>query len=138
MKTWLGAAGICFDGNQRVLMVKNRDVNGWSVPSGGIEENETAEACCIREVREETGYSVSEIMYVSTKQKISDGYQRHTSYFLLTLDKSIERGVIDRDILDVDWFSLDDLQEIDHLYPEDVELILDTYEMVLNKQSFVK
>ena len=133
MKLWFGAAGICFDGNQRVLMVRNRDVNGWSVPSGGIEENETAEACCIREVREETGYSVSEVMRLSTKQKISDGYQIQTVYFFLTLDESIERGPIDRDILEVDWISLDVLQQVDQLYPEDVQLIFDTYELYLKQ-----
>lgn len=133
MKSWLGAAGICFDGNQRVLMVRNRDVNGWSVPSGGIEENETAEDCCIREVREETGYTVSDVMRLSTKQKISDGYQIQTAYFLLALDESIERGPIDRDILEVDWISLDVLQEVDHLYPEDVRLILETYEKFLKQ-----
>lgn len=129
MKSWFGAAGICFDENQRVLMVRNRDVNGWSVPSGGIEENETAEDCCIREVREETGYLVSDVTRVSTKQKTSDGYQIQTVYFLLTLDESIERGTIDRDILEVDWISIDALQEVDQLYPEDVQLILDTHEL---------
>lgn len=133
MKSWFGAAGICFDENQRVLMVRNRDVNGWSVPSGGIENDETAEACCIREVREETGYSVSEVMRLSTKQKISDGYQIQTVYFFLTLDESIERGPIDRDILEVDWISLDVLQQVDQLYPEDVQLILDTYELYLKQ-----
>lgn len=127
MKLWFGAAGICFDENQRVLMVRNRDVNGWSVPSGGIENDETAEACCIREVREETGYTANKVMRLSTKQKVSDGYQIQTVYFLLTLDESIARGRIDRDIMEVDWISLDTLQEVDHLYPEDVQLILDTH-----------
>ncbi len=33
----------------------------WSVPSGGQEQGESSEDCCIREVFEETGY-LAEIM----------------------------------------------------------------------------
>ena len=43
-------------------MVKSIASEAWAVPSGGIEEGESPEECCIREVKEETGYDVFEIV----------------------------------------------------------------------------
>ncbi len=42
----------------QILLTKRRDVPVWVLPGGGIENNETLEDACIREVFEETGYTV--------------------------------------------------------------------------------
>jgi len=48
--------GIIFSHDKNsVLLVKRRDVPIWVLPAGGIEENETPEDACLREVLEETG-----------------------------------------------------------------------------------
>ncbi len=41
---------------KKVLLVKRRDVPVWTLPGGGIEDNETFEEAIVREVLEETGY----------------------------------------------------------------------------------
>ncbi|MFN7985126.1 MAG: NUDIX domain-containing protein [Vicinamibacterales bacterium] len=47
--------GIVFDEHQRVLLVRQRDLNIWSTPGGAIEPNETPANAVVREVWEETG-----------------------------------------------------------------------------------
>ncbi|WP_231687655.1 NUDIX domain-containing protein [Bacillus sp. CHD6a] len=54
---------------------------GWSVPSGGIEIGETPEECCIREVKEETGYEVRIIERLFIKESVIKGINVNTHYF---------------------------------------------------------
>ncbi|MDF2671708.1 MAG: mismatch repair protein MutT, partial [Paenibacillus sp.] len=61
MGMWQGAAGVCVNANKQLLMIlqgKPEEEKRWSVPSGGREQGETLEQCCIREVFEETGYEI--------------------------------------------------------------------------------
>jgi len=61
MEKWMkiAAIGIIFQKNRsEVLLVKRRDLPVWVLPGGGIEAEETPEEACIREVFEETGYTV--------------------------------------------------------------------------------
>lgn len=55
-----GAAAIVFDGEGRVLVVKeNYDRLRWSLPGGRVADGETPEEACVREAREETGIGVA-------------------------------------------------------------------------------
>ncbi|TCI35705.1 NUDIX hydrolase [Exiguobacterium sp. SH4S7] len=137
MRTWIGAAAICFD-HQKVLLVRNKDVLGWSVPSGGLETGETLDECCIREVKEETGYSVDTVKKLLVKEKESDGYQIQTHYYLVGLTDTLASSQIDQDISAVQWVSIDSMHTISHLYQEDVQIILDTYERFQNKLEIYK
>ncbi|QWG46023.1 NUDIX domain-containing protein [Bacillus mycoides] len=58
MKRWIGTAAICMNEKNEFLVVLQGKVNEekrWSVQSGGQEEGEELEGCCVREVWEETG-----------------------------------------------------------------------------------
>lgn len=57
MKKWDGSAAVVIK-EGRLLMVRAKGSSAWSIPSGGIEDNETAKDACCREVWEETGYRV--------------------------------------------------------------------------------
>ena len=39
----------------KLLLVHEEAVDQWLIPGGGLEEGETLEECCIREMAEETG-----------------------------------------------------------------------------------
>ena len=56
------AARIIVENEQRkVLIVQRKDNGNIGLPAGSLEENETIEACIIREVKEETGLELLDI-----------------------------------------------------------------------------
>lgn len=55
MNHWHGASAIVID-NAKLLIVKSKTEQKWTIPTGGIEVDETSELACKREVFEETGY----------------------------------------------------------------------------------
>lgn len=59
MKTPVSIAGAIFseDRNQ-ILLIQRRDVPVWVLPGGGIEPGESPEVAIVREILEETGFTV--------------------------------------------------------------------------------
>lgn len=56
--TRLGTSIAILD-EDRVLLIKRRDVEMWALPGGQIDAGETAMHCAIREAKEETGLTVT-------------------------------------------------------------------------------
>lgn len=84
MNKWFGAAGICINERGEILMVKQglpKEEKLWSIPSGGKEINESYEACCIREVREETGYDVQIVKPLFIKESVEQAIDVKVHYF---------------------------------------------------------
>ncbi|WP_404408047.1 NUDIX hydrolase [Jeotgalibacillus malaysiensis] len=120
MKKWTGSAAICLNENNELLMVRSFGSDAWAVPSGGIEEGETPEACCVREVMEETGYEVEIIRHLFLKETTIDDFEVQTNYFKVKkIGKS--SGISDPDNLieEKAWISASDMKNLKHVYPED-------------------
>ncbi|KMK76668.1 hypothetical protein AB990_12690 [Alkalihalobacillus pseudalcaliphilus] len=124
METWLGASAICLNNRNEVLMVKNADVDGWSVPSGEIERGETAAQCCVREVKEETGYTVKTIKQLYVKETLLKSI-RVTAYYFEVEAIGESQGFNDPEqtIVETAWIPISELEKIKHVYPEDLEII---------------
>ena len=123
MKRWIGSAALCINEEKKVLLVKNRDVQQWSLPSGGLEDGETPEQCCRREVFEETGYRISVNQLLHIKRAIISTYQVETHDFLATCDERVANAIIDSDIDVIKWWSIHEIENLVHAFPEDLELI---------------
>ncbi|WP_262177192.1 NUDIX hydrolase [Saccharococcus sp. Marseille-Q5394] len=137
MKSWSGSAGICINEHKEILMVKSFGSERWAVPSGGIEEGESPEECCIREIKEETGYDVKVIKKLKVKETTIKNIKVKTYYFRVEKigDSS---GINDPDqiIVEADWKSLSDIKTINHVYPEDLELLLEQYKHLEQSVAF--
>ncbi|MBM7584456.1 aminoglycoside 6'-N-acetyltransferase [Bacillus pakistanensis] len=131
MKKWFGSAGICLNEKDELLMVlqgRSDELKKWSVPTGGLEENETFSECCIREMEEETGYIVELIEEIHVKKGIYE--ERNLSfevhYFLVNVIGG-QPQIQDPDhlIYDIDWKSKNEINDLELTYPEDRKLLMD-------------
>lgn len=60
---WHWGEAVCSDaivftrvnGRRRLLLIERGDGHGWALPGGGLDEGESAEEGCVRELLEETG-----------------------------------------------------------------------------------
>lgn len=127
MKRWIGTAAICINNRNEVLMVlqgKQEEEKLWSVPSGGLEEGETLEECCIREVWEETGYEIEVVEKVHEKIGITFGVPVQVHYYIVKIIGG-EQKIQDPDglIYRIEWKKLEELATIPLSFPEDYNLL---------------
>jgi 8-oxo-dGTP pyrophosphatase MutT (NUDIX family) len=52
------AAVALFDGDGRILLLRRKDNDKWTMPGGTMDFGESLGRCAVREVREETGFDI--------------------------------------------------------------------------------
>ena len=127
----MGSSGICINEKGQLLMVlqgKPEEKKAWSIPSGGKEHEETYEECCIREIKEETGYLVEIVEEIMVKKKTYEHLNvlAEVHYFSVKMVGG-KRYLQDPDnlIYDIAWKTLNELRTIELTYPEDKDFLID-------------
>ena len=129
MQKWEGAAAVCVNDQGELLMVlqgTTEEAKRWSVPSGGRESGETLEACCLRELHEETGYSGDIIRALHEKNNSINGYDVTVQYFEVKVVGG-KMTIQDPDelIYEIAWQSADKIEHLDLSFPEDRKFLMD-------------
>ena len=85
------------------ILLSHETVSGWwLVPGGGMEEGETPEMCCVREVEEETGLIVQPVQKFLTLYEYYEEYRYISDYFVCAItgqgrmhltDAEVQRGL---------------------------------------------
>lgn len=127
---WTGATGICVNEEGKVLMVLQgapKEEKRWGLPGGGVEEGESYDQCCKREVEEETGYEVDVIELLQQKKGTYDtiGISFEVYYYKMEITGGEEK-IQDPDglIYEVGWKSAEDIKELTLSFPEDREFLM--------------
>lgn len=128
MKKWYGAASICINEKNELLMVKQgtpEEPKRWSIPSGGKEDGETFEECCVREVKEETGYDIQIIQPLFVKKETITGYDIEARYYQAKIIGG-KPSIQDPDnlIYEVAWKTANEIKTLQLSYPDDREMLL--------------
>ncbi len=91
-KTRVGCRGIVVR-EGRMLISHEVHADCCLIPGGGLEDGETLEACCIREVREETGYLVEPVSCFLTMVEYYEEYRYISHYFLCDVVGKAEQAL---------------------------------------------
>lgn len=108
-KFMIGVSGVVLDESGNVLLLRHRywSAARWGLPSGYVKKREKLEDALSREVREETGYRITDVELV----RFVSGYRlRLETTFVARLDGgSLELD--SNEILEAQFFPVDDLPD---------------------------
>ena len=108
------AAVALFDGEGRILLLRRKDNDKWTMPGGTMDFGESLVECAVREVREETGFDIETTGLIGTYTDpnvliaYSDGEIRQE--FTLVYAAKIKSGElrIDHESKEAVWVSIAD------------------------------
>lgn len=113
-KTRAGCRGIVI--KDSLMLISHELRTGWYlIPGGGLEDGETAEECCAREIREETGYLVKPVSHLLTIHEYYEEYKYVSDYFLCEImgraEQELTAGEIERG-LTPEWIAPEKMLEM--------------------------
>ena len=101
-KIRIASRAIITDGD-KILLSHELNTGVYLVPGGGLEQGESLEDCCKREIREETGYEITVGRHMFTVNEYYKNMLYISNYFLCEIvgrgeqsltENEIEHGVI--------------------------------------------
>lgn len=106
------AGGFIFDRpRQKILLVQSRG-QLWGPPKGTMQENETPNECAIREIKEETGFEVSENDFQGYSVIKSKAIYYHIEASSEDLKVIPQSHIENNDANGIGWFHVDCLNDL--------------------------
>ncbi len=113
-KTRVGCRGVAVKGS-RMLISHEVNTDYYLIPGGGLEDSETFEECCIREVREETGYIVKPVRHFLTINEYYENCKYVGHYFICEVTGEGEQSLTDAERergLVPEWIDINTMLEL--------------------------
>ncbi|MDH6579447.1 NUDIX domain-containing protein [Kitasatospora sp. MAP5-34] len=129
---WLsGVAAVVLDEQGRLLLGRRVDTGRWAMIGGILDPGEEPADCAVRECFEETGVLVEpeELTSVTVSPMLEYPNGDQARYLDLTFRCRLVSGearVNDDESLEVGWFALDELPELDDYTRDRLALALST------------
>ncbi|WP_288071060.1 NUDIX domain-containing protein [Hydrotalea sp.] len=128
-KKIIAGGGLITNEDDAVLMIYRR--GKWDLPKGKKEENETIEACALREITEETGLQnllIEAEITVTVHEYIDpfseEAIEKHTHWFKMQAgkkEKLVPQSI--EDIVEVKWIERNELNTyVKETYPTLIEV----------------
>ena len=132
---WLNISQFCYQ-DDKLLLVKERSDNLWTLPGGWADVNESPSEAVIRETKEETGYDVSAIKLLALWDKLKHDHPPqwpHAYKCFFHCDIISGEPVENLEISDQCFFDLNNLPSLSrHRVTE--SQIARLYELTINPQ----
>ncbi len=101
--------------NDKILLTYEVNTDQWFIPGGGLEENESVQKCCIRELAEETGCVVDAKNQYLTINEYYEEWLFVSHYYVCDYIGETERTLTQREMevgLEPRWISLKEAIDI--------------------------
>lgn len=101
--------------DDQILLSYEANTDQWFLPGGGLEENETPEECCIREVGEETGVVVRILQPLAVVKEFYGDWLFENWYFVCEQTGRIQRSPTSEEIengLEPRWLAVDEAMAV--------------------------
>ncbi len=107
----MGVRAACFDEQGRLFLVRDGLTDGWHMPGGGVERNETVGDALIKELREEGNLRIvgkPQLFHVYFNTSVSR--RDHVIFYRTTVEQTAPRKP-NWEISDSGFFDIDKLPE---------------------------
>lgn len=139
------AGGVVFyldnGGIPSYLLIKDRYLK-WTLPKGHLEEGETSTIAAVREIFEETGITVSEMIGeigsidFNFEKTAGDEVSKKVDFFLFKINIADTLDVFPSpdEVVEIGWFSIDEaLRKADY---ENIKGLLESADKMIGKKQW--
>ncbi len=125
----IGVRGVVFDGEDRVLLVKERADGLWTLPGGFADVGLSGAENTVKEIEEESGYQTRAVRLLAVLDREKHPhplpYPYHVYNLFFLCEKTGGQARISAETEDVGFFFLDDLPPLSEgrVLPEQIKLM---------------